>query len=409
MGVLGAGEPVSRVWGTWLVLILFAIGTSLITPLIPIYQEELGFNDTVVALFMLCYVAALVPSMLTLGQVSDRIGRRPVLLAALATLALAQLLLITSPPLLGVLAARALQGLATGAFFGTCTAFLVDAAPVGGRAFVSTLAAISIRAGLALGPGLGGLIAQYADQPLRLPFELHVIALGIAAVIVLRLPETVTVRSRRRLSLRLEVPEAERAVFWRVLVPSGALFSLFDGVALSLIPVFMVRNLGVDNFALVGAAGFLVLMTGAVAQVVFRDLGPERAIGWGLAAAAAASLGVVASAPLESTPLTLLSVAATGGAAGLVFKGGTDLATLIAPIADRGKLISSYYVACYLGGFSVPLLVVGVLSDLIGLTAALAVLSGVAAIGAAWTWGVGLRSLEGMAGHGRGVVTTGSG
>jgi hypothetical protein len=194
-----------------------------------------------------------------------------------------------------------------------------------------------------------------------------------------------------------------------VLVPSGALFSLFDGVALSLIPVFMVRNLGVDNFALVGAAGFLVLMTGAVTQIVFRDLRPERAIGWGLAAAAAASLGVAAGAPLESTPLTLLSVAATGGAAGLVFKGGTDLATLIAPIADRGKLISSYYVACYLGGFSVPLLVVGVLSDLIGLTAALAVLSGVAAIGAAWTWGIGLRSLEGMTAHGREVVTTGSG
>jgi MFS family permease len=395
---------VRRVWGTWLVLILFAIGTSLITPLIPIYQEELGFNDTVVALFMLCYVVALVPSMLTLGQVSDRIGRKPVLLAALATLAVAQVILIAGPELPGVLAARAIQGLATGAFFGTCTAFLVDAAPAGGRAFVSTLASISIRAGLALGPGLGGVIAQYAAYPLRLPFELHLIAIAIAAAIVLRLPETVTVRSRRRLSLRLEVPEAERAVFWRVLVPSGALFSLFDGVALSLIPVYMVRNLGVENFAVVGAAGFLVLMSGAVAQIVFRDLRPERAIGWGLAAAAVASLGVVASAPLESAPLTLISVAATGAAAGLVFKGGTDLATLIAPVADRGKLISSYYVACYLGGFSVPLLVVGVLSDLIGLTAALAVLSLTAAIGAAWTWGVGLRSLEGMTGREPGVA-----
>jgi predicted MFS family arabinose efflux permease len=387
---------VSRVWRTWAVLVLFALGTSLITPLIPLYQEELGFGDTVVTLFLGCYVVALVPSMLSLGQLSDRVGRKRVLLGAIATLALAQVILIAEPPLGGLLAARAIQGLATGAFFGTCTAFLVDAAPLGRRAFVSVLGSISIRLGLGLGPGLGGVIAQYADEPLRLPFELHLIALAAAALIVVTLPETVTVRSRRRLTLRLEVPAAERAVFWRVLVPSGALFSLFDGVALSLIPVFLVRTLDVDNYALVGAAGFLVLVSGALSQIALPRLRPDRAIAWGLAAAAAASLGVVASAPAESVGLALAAVAATGAAAGLVFKGGLDICTQIAPVEDRGKLISSYYVACYLGGFSVPLLVIGALSDLMGLTAALAVLSGAAALGAAWTWAVGLRSLSGL-------------
>jgi hypothetical protein len=105
---------------------------------------------------------------------------------------------------------------------------------------------------------------------------------------------------------------------------------------------------------------------------------------------------VVASAPAESAGLALGAVAASGAAAGLVFKGGLDLCTQIAPPGDRGKLISSYYVACYLGGFSVPLLVIGALSDLMGLTPALAVLSGGAALGAAWTWAVGLRSLSGL-------------
>ena len=88
----------SRVWRTWSVLVLFALGTSLITPLIPLYQDRLGFSDTVVTLFLGCYVAALVPSMLTLGQLSDRIGRKRVLLGALATLAVAQVILITEPP-----------------------------------------------------------------------------------------------------------------------------------------------------------------------------------------------------------------------------------------------------------------------------------------------------------------------
>lgn len=386
----------SRVWRTWAVLVLFALGTSLITPLIPLYQAELGFSDTVVTLFLGCYVLALVPSMLSLGQLSDRVGRKRVLLVAIATLAVAQAILITEPPLSGLLVARAIQGLATGAFFGTCTAFLVDAAPPGRRGFVSVLGSISVRLGLGSGPGVGGLIAQYSDAPLRLPFELHLLALAAAAAIVLTLPETVTVRAHRPLTLRLEVPAAERAVFWRVLVPSGALFSLFDGVALSLIPVFLVRTLGVHNYALVGAAGFLVLVSGALSQIALPWLAPDRAIRWGLAAAAFTSLGVVASAPIESVALALGAVAATGAAAGLVFKGGLDLCTRIAPVADRGKLISSYYVACYLGGFSVPLVVVGALSDLIGLTAALACLSGAAALGAAWTWTVGLRSLSGL-------------
>jgi MFS family permease len=387
---------VSRVWRTWAVLVLFALGTSLITPLIPLYQDRLGFSDTVVTLFLGCYVAALVPSMLTLGQLSDRIGRKAVLLGALATLAVAQVILITEPDLTGLLVARAIQGLATGAFFGTCTAFLVDASPPGRTPFVAVLGSVSIRLGLGFGPGIGGVIAQYSDSPLRLPFELHLVAIGLAAVVVVTLPETVRVRSRRPLTLRLEVPAAERAVFWRVLVPSGALFSLFDGVALSLIPVFLVRTLDVDNYALVGAAGFLVLVSGAVSQLIFPRLPPDRAIGWGLATAAAASVGVVLSSPTESAALALCSVAVTGGAAGLVFKGGIDLCTQIAPVQDRGKLLSSYYVACYLGGFSVPLLVVGVLSDLIGLTAALAGLSALAAVGTAWTWAVGLRSLSGL-------------
>lgn len=384
----------SRVGRTWAVLVLFALGTSLITPLIPLYQERLGFSDTVATLFLGCYVVALVPSMLTLGQLSDRIGRKGVLLGALGTLAVAQVLLITEPGLPGLLVARGIQGLATGAFFGTCTAFLVDGAPPGREPFASALASFSVRLGLGLGPGVAGVIAQYAADPLRLPFELHLLALAAAAVIVATLPETVRVRSRRPLTLRLEVPAAERAVFWRILVPSGMLFSLFDGVALSLIPVFLVRTLGVDNYAVVGAAGFLVLVSGAASQLVFPRIRPERAIGGGLAVAAVTSVGVVVSAPLESASLALAAVAATGAAAGLVFKGGLDLCTRIAPIQDRGKLLSSYYVACYLGGFSVPLLVVGILSDLVGLTTALACLSAAAAAGAAWTGLVGLRSLD---------------
>ncbi len=389
----------SRTARTFVVLVLFAIGTSLITPLIPLYKRNLGFGDTVVTLFLVCYVIALVPSMLTLGQLSDRIGRKGVLAGAILMLAAAQVVLVTEPPLAGLLIARAMQGFATGAFFGTCTAFLVEQTPPAKRGAIAVLSSVSVRGGLALGPGFGGVFAEYLPHPLRLPFAIHLGALAVALVLLLLLPETVARGPQRRLSLRIEVPAAERAVFWRVLVPSGMLFSLFDGVCLSIVPVFEVQDLGVTNYALVGAAGFLVLMAGAVAQLVLRHLPPTPAIGWGLVVACVAFLGVVVGAPLKSATVVLASVTLTGAACGLVFKGGVDLATRIAPPQDRGKLMSSYYVACYLGGFSVPLLVVGILADAIGRTEALLVLVGVAAVATAWTWMVGLRAIDRLATH----------
>jgi predicted MFS family arabinose efflux permease len=378
--------------------VLFALGTSLITPLIPLYQERLGFNQTVVTLFLGCYVLTLVPSMLSLGQLSDQVGRKRVLLGALGVLAIAQATLATEPGLLGLLVCRAMQGLATGAFFGTCTAFLVDAATPERRQFASTLGSMSIRFGLGSGPGIGGLIAQYANPDIRLsiPFEGHLVALAVAFALVISLPETVTDRTRRPLTLRLEVPRAERSVFWRVLVPSGMIFSLFDGVALSLVPVFVVKTLHERNYALVGASGFLVLVSGAISQLAFPRIAPARAIGWGTICASLTSLGIVAAAPSGSIVIALIAVAFTGAACGLVFKGGLDLCTQIAPISERGKLISAYLVACYLGGFSLPLLAIGVLADLTNLTFALGALSLAAALASVWTFRFGLRSLDGL-------------
>lgn len=385
-----------RVWRTWVVLLFFAMGTSLITPLIPLYQQNLGFNDTVVTLFMVCYVAALVPSMLTLGQFSDQVGRRPVLLGAIGTLAVAQVIILTEPGLPGLLIARGLQGAATGAFFGTCTAFLVDASPVGKRRFSSALASISVRLGLGLGPGIAGVLIQFAPDPFRLPFAAHLVLLAIAGAIVVYLPETVLQRNRRPIRLSLEVPQRERSVFWRVLVPSGMILSLFDGVSLSLVPVFIVRELDVTNYALVGASGFLVLVSGAISQAFVPNMPPRRAILIGLAVGGVAFFGVVAAAPLASITLLLVSVAVTGAACGLIMKGGVDLTTEIAPLEHRGKLLSAYYVACYLGGFSLPLLVIGLLADVVGLTAALLALAVVSGVAAIWVGTVGIRALRGL-------------
>ena len=311
--------------------------------------------------------------MLTGGQLSDRIGRKAVLLGALATLAVAQAVLITEPDLEGLLIARAIQGLATGAFFGTCTAFLVDAAPPGRTPFVAVLGSVSVRLGLGFGPGIGGVIAQYSDAPLRLPFELHLIAIALARG---HRAHPAGDGDRPLAPAADAAPGGARRRAGRLLAGAGALgvlFSLFDGVALSLIPVFLVRTLDIDNYALVGAAGFLVLVSGAVSQLAFPRLAPDRAIGWGLAVASLASVGVVLPPPARSAALALCSVAVTGGAAGPGLQGGHR------PVHPDRAGPGPRQAAVLLLRRLLPGRLLGaaardrVLSDVIGLTAALAV------------------------------------
>ena len=75
---------------------------------------------------------------------------------------------------------------------------------------------------------------------------------------------------------------------------------------------------------------------------------------------------------------------------------GLHLRIALAPVEHRGKLLSAYYVACYLGGFSIPLLAVGVLADLVGLTTALLVLAITSATAALWVGIVGIRAVDAL-------------
>ena len=283
----------SRVWRTWAVLVLFAIGTSMITPLIPIYQDRLAFGDTVVTLFLGCYVLTLVPSMLSLGQLSDRIGRKRVLLGGIA-----------------VLAARPGRADHRATALGACWSHVAS------RAWPPAPSSVPARRSWWMPPrrdgaaspprsdrspsasGSGSARASAASSPSTPPtrcdpFEVHLVALAVATVAGRHPARDRPHRSRRPLTLRLEVPAAERAVFWRVLVPSGMLFSLFDGIALSLVPVFVVRKLEIDNYAVVGAAGFLVLVSGAVSQCCCRGWTRAGRSDGGLAAAVGRLAGVV--------------------------------------------------------------------------------------------------------------------
>src|SRR5580692_7723168 len=183
-------------WLVALVLSATMLGTTLPTPLYDIYQARWHFSAAVVTATFAVYAAAVLVTLLLAGRSSEQAGRRPVLAAALGASAVSTVVFILAPDVGALIAARIVSGLSAGLMTGTATATLTELAPAGAHRRASLVATAANMAGLGLGPLVAGLLAQYAPDPTRLVFEVYLAVLAVAALVLLRVPETVRTRTR---------------------------------------------------------------------------------------------------------------------------------------------------------------------------------------------------------------------
>lgn len=359
-------------WAAWLALLIFTMGTSIVTPLFPLYQEQFSLSNGEITLLFAVYSVTVVPSMLIMGNLSDRIGRKLVILPALASITVASLLLsfTNEVPLLFV--GRILQGFAVGGMLGVGTAFVVDHARPAARERAAALAGLGFRLGFGLGPGIAGLVAQYSADPIHRPFQLHSIAMMIAIAAVVLTPETIA-RGSRGTRFGVGVPAGQLAAFATFLAPALFMMSFLDATLLSVVPLYMSNTLGVTNVALIGLVGFLVLGMGGLSPILFADLEPRRAVMIGVASASASSLLVVGASRFDSVALVLVAAGVIGLLNGLILQGAISIAGISVPLNERGKLISAMYMCAYSG--TVPTIAFGYLSQSTGLTFALGLAS----------------------------------
>ncbi|WP_207944964.1 MFS transporter [Actinomadura rubrisoli] len=122
------------------VFVVFLAASSVPSPLYPVYQQQWHFPTWVLTVVFALYVVGLLGSLLVVGALSDHLGRRPVLAAAIALEMIALVLFLTAGDVVVLSAARVLQGIATGAATTTLSATLVDLEPphARGRAGVAT-------------------------------------------------------------------------------------------------------------------------------------------------------------------------------------------------------------------------------------------------------------------------------
>jgi predicted MFS family arabinose efflux permease len=351
----------SRRWSFWTIaatLTLFGVSNSAPSPLYPVYAQRFDFSATTLTAIFAVAALFLLLTLIPAGTLSDQLGRRPVILGAIAVQAAAMVLFLLADGTAMLYAARIAQGAATGAALGALSAALVDFQPVG-TARGALVAGVAVPIGLALGALGSGVLVQFAAAPLRLVYWVQLAALALATlVITLFVPETITARARHvRLQIRVRVPPEARqafAAFTPGLIATWAL----NGLLISLGPSLALVVLRSHSHVVGGLVPATLFFLTAFGSVATRTWDGRRAVVWGSLLGAVGVLVTLAGIRASSSVLLLCGSAIAGLGFGPAFTGTLrTLAPLAAPSA-RGGLFAAVYVVCYLA-FGLPAVAAG--------------------------------------------------
>jgi MFS family permease len=216
--------------------------------------------------------------------------------------------------------------------------------------------------------------------------------MAVAVLALVLTPETIRRRPMGRIRMSVGVPAGQLLAFATFLAPAAFLMSFLDATLLSVVPLYMAETLEVDNIALIGLVGFLILGAGGITPLFAGRIPPRASVMIGVAAASSASLLVVGAAAFDTVALVIVAAGVIGLLNGLILQGGAAICGVSVPVSERGKLMSALYMCAYSG--TIPTVGLGYLSGAIGLTPALLV-SSLGALGlAAFILTVGRRSFR---------------
>jgi MFS family permease len=357
------------------------------TPLYVDYQQQWGFTSTTLTTIFSLYSGGILVTLLLAGGLSDRIGRRPVLLGSLAILIVSYAGFLFAKGVEWLYFARALQGFATGLFTGAAGAALVDLHPRSDNRTAGLVNSTSMPTGLAVGATLCGALAEWGPMPLRTPYlVIAALSLVLLAALALFVPETVPNPSRNWGSLfclqRLDVPVEIRGQFVIACLGVTAAWSvggLYLGLGGSLVEELLQGNnhfiAGLVIVSMQGVAGLAQLMWSLRWSSVSNTVASVA----GCAALLVGMLVVALSLLIRNPAVFFLGAIVTGVGFGLAFMGSTRRVTQVAPPARRGETLAAYFVVAYLA-FSIPVVATGFLTTRIGLSRSFYLFTAVVAV-----------------------------
>lgn len=344
-----------------------AVGSNMLTPLYSIYRQKFDFSALTLTLIFATYVITIIPAMLIFGPLADAFGRRRIMLISVLTAALGAILLLTASSTPWLFAVRIMQGVAQGAIGGVGSAAMIE---LGSDIKKSALVnAVAISGGLALGPILTGILAQYAPLPLMLPFFVLLVLLIPALIGTLLMVEPLAVAERRAFRPhRPALPTREKRAFListAIIAFSFGIMALF----LSVLPSFLAALLHTKNIALLIAPIGLFLGVTPLVQLLLHNLSARRSAIIGLLLEVIGLIGTLYTASIGSLPLLLASAVVGGCGSGLAFLGALSLINRIVPKEERGDAFGTFYALGYLC-LGISSITVGLCAGSLGLSTA---------------------------------------
>lgn len=371
------------------------MGTTLPSPLYPLYQRAFGLDPLAVTTIFAAYALATVVGLMTFGHLSDAIGRKGVLRAALLLSLASAIAFVLARGLPEIYVGRLLSGLSAGIFTGSGTAYMVELAPATDRIRAATIAVAANIGGLGIGTLLSGFLAQYAPWPLHLAYAVDGAFVLLALVALSLAPETVAATGTFRLRLQpLRVPEEVRAVFVPAAIAGICSFAV-AGVVSAVAPAYLARVLGQTDHAHAGLLIFALMGMTALGQIAVPRFDRSRAlvaatvlllVGIGILA-----LGLIA----HSEALLFVACIVEGFGQGLGI--GAGLSEINARLTHaRGETGSTYFVLIYIG-LALPVVGVGLVADFAGLERAATIFCAVVAMALVAALVLELRAQKGSA------------
>jgi predicted MFS family arabinose efflux permease len=361
------------------------MGTTLPTPLYPIYQQTLGFSELLITVIFAAYAVGVIGALLVTGSWSDQLGRRPLLAIGLLFSAASALAFLYGGGLTALLVGRVLSGISAGIFTGTATVAVVELAPPAWRGQATFIATAANIGGLGLGPLVAGVLAEYLPAPLTLCFVIDLLLVLLMGIAVWRAPETARRPDRPRLAVRWPgVPREVAGVFVPAAIAGFAGFAVL-GLFTAIAPAFMGDVLHYNNHALTGAVVFLVFVASTAGQLGQGRLprASRLPVGCGLLII---GMVLVGAAVILSSLLFLVSGGIVAGIGqGVAFRAGMGEVTAASPESRRAEVASTFFVIVYIA-LSIPVVGLGVTAQLTSLPVA----------GVSFAAGVALLALTSM-------------
>jgi MFS family permease len=312
------------------------------------------------------FAAGFLAAVLTFGSLSDHVGRRPVLIGALFVQLASNVMFLLAPDIEWVIAARIVQGFASGAATTAFTAALVELAPSNRKRLGAVLGSVGLTGGLAAGSLLAGFAIQFTTAANTIVFATLTIMTALGIVVIALSPETVPrIRGALRAMVpRVAIPSSTRTEFIAA-VPAIVAIWMLSGLSGGIVPSLVRSVFHLDSGLLNGLSGFVAPAMSVIVGMVFAGIEPRHAMTLGIYASVAGAVGIIGGVVAGSLTLMIVGQAVAGVGFGASFTATLRLIMPLAAVHQRAAVVAGIYLVSYTA-FGVPVVIAGQLIDAVG-------------------------------------------